>query len=227
MVENGHLTCNYVHDLAAWDCMQITCQFDGEETDVLFNLLSYARTYWRKSLDRKTTTQADGSKMRACIAFCVMYFWTSGQAALDLQAVMKHNPRNARPSKRKCALAGSGGPKQAQLQPEGNDSSSIKPLSKPTSCTCRPSSVGDCKQQRGTRTATHGRCGKGCPSGHSSGSASGPFSKSSPRKPAGTCGLGFFTCRFSCMCDVALHGVLHRKVDDNQRAFDALQVCVP
>ena len=48
---------------------------------------------------------------------------------------MRHNPRKARPSKRKCFLAGSGGPKQVQLQGGRNDnsrSSSMKQLSKQT-----------------------------------------------------------------------------------------------
>ena len=79
MGENGPLTCDYVHDPATLDCThEITCQYDGEETDVLFNLLSYARKYWRKSLDRKTSTQADGSKMRACTLCMHFVYFRAG-----------------------------------------------------------------------------------------------------------------------------------------------------
>ena len=44
--------------LHAWLVSAVLRVPASKETDVLFGLLSYARKYWRKSLDRKTATEA-------------------------------------------------------------------------------------------------------------------------------------------------------------------------
>ena len=80
-----------------------------KETDVLFSLLSYTRCYWRKSLSRKTMTEAAVKSQQKNSVFSALHAWC--QAALALQQVLKHNPRRARPSKRKQRLPAADGPK--------------------------------------------------------------------------------------------------------------------
>ena len=90
----------------------------AEECDVLFALLSYSRRYWRKSLNRKTCTEAHSIEKIVHAGLFICTCDLCMQAAHELQAVLKHNAKRARPSKRKCktAAAPADGPKEKQVE---------------------------------------------------------------------------------------------------------------